>query len=147
MSAKDGFETNLLRHIFQNANIVNVGDSTGLRGSSSAGSLYVALYTVAPSDSSEGTECTTSNYGGYARVAVARSTAGWAVSGNNASNASAIVFPQCTGNSCTVAGFAIHTASTGTGNQIIWGTLSPTLSVSNGITPQFAAGAMDIFLD
>lgn len=147
MSAKNTFETDLLEHIFQNLTVPNVGDATGLRGSSTAGNLYLGLYTVTPSDSAEGTECTTSNYGSYARVAVVRSSSGWTISGNNIYNTATVTFPTCTAYSCTVVAFAIHTASTGTGNQIIWGALSSSLAVSNGVTPQFAAGALDVYLD
>lgn len=79
-SATNAFETKVLEHIFQNADIANIGDAGGLQNSASAGNLYVALFTAAPSDSAAGTEC---NYTSYARVAVERSASGWTVSGAN----------------------------------------------------------------
>lgn len=141
-SKKDTFENSLLAHIFNNANIANMGDATGLRGSTAAGNLYVALFTVAPSDSAQGTEA---NYTNYARVAVARSAGGWTVAGNNASNAAAITFPTCGATPNTLVAFAICLAgAAGVDDAIYWGDLTANLAVSNGITPEFAIGDLDI---
>ena len=50
MAASDKFEHYLLELIFNNEGspTLEIGDSSGLRGSSTAGSLYVALHTAAP---------------------------------------------------------------------------------------------------
>ena len=40
MSKSNAWETALLQHLFTNSDVANVGDATGLRGSSTAGSLY-----------------------------------------------------------------------------------------------------------
>ena len=50
MSASDSLETSILNHIFINSDIANIGDATGLRGSSTAGSLYISLHTADPTD-------------------------------------------------------------------------------------------------
>lgn len=146
MSAKDGFEYTLLQHIFNNAAVTGIGDSGGLLPSSGAGSLYVALYTVTPSDSAQGTEC---DYNGYARVAVARTTGGWTISGNNASNTAAITFGQCvSGATDTAVAFSINTGSaTGVNDAILWGALSSNLDISVGVTPEFAIGDLDVNVD
>lgn len=148
MSAKDGFETSLLQHIFQNTAIANIGDAGGLLGSSAAGSLWVALYTVTPADNSQGTEC---DYAGYTRVAVTRAsgTGGWTISGGNASNTSAITFPQCvSGTTDTAVAFSINTASSvGGDDAILWGALSSNLDISVGVTPEFAVGDLDVNVD
>jgi len=146
MSAKDGFETSLLQHIFTNSAITFIGDAGGLLPSSGAGSLYVALYTVTPSDSAPGTEC---DYVGYARVAVARSAGGWTVSGNNASNTTAITFGQClSGSTDTAVAFSINKAApTGVDDAILWGALSSNLDISVGVTPEFAIGDLDVNCD
>ena len=65
-SLRDGHETLMLQHYFQNADIPNIGNAGGLLGSTVPGNFYVALYTVAPTDSTPGTEAT---YTGYARIA------------------------------------------------------------------------------
>jgi len=143
MSKTNSFETSILQHIFQNADVANIGDATGIRGSSTAGSLYIALFTSNPTETGGGTEA---NYTGYARVAVARSAGGWTVSGNQASNAAKITFGECTAGSNTITGLAIMTAGSG-GDMLFYNALSANLSVSTGITPEFAIGALTITED
>lgn len=108
--------------------------------------LYVSLHTADPG---EGGNQTTSEcaFGSYARQTVARSGSGWTVSGNTASNAATISFPECSSGSETVTHVAIGTASSGTGQILYSGSLSASRSVSSGITLQFAAGALDITED
>ena len=142
-SKRDGFETDVLELIFNNVAIANIGDGPGLQPSSTAGSLYVALYTVAPTDSTAGTECA---YTSYARVGVARSAGGWTVSGNNCSNTAAVEFPECTGGSETAVAFSIMTGSSG-GDMLYWGDLTSSLAISNGITPNIPIGDLDITED
>ena len=148
MSATNAFETSLLQHIFQNADIANIGDATGLRGSTTAGSLYVSLHTADPGEA--GAQNTSeAAYTGYARQAVARSGAGWVVSGNNASNAAAVAFGPCTAGSETLTHFGIGTASSGVGNLLFRGALTDPISVttSSDATQTFAIGALDVEAD
>ncbi len=135
MSATNAFETAILQHIFTNNDIANIGDATGLRGSSSAGSLYVSLHTANPDETGTQTssECT---YGSYARVAVARSGAGWTVSGNTVNPAAAISFPAATSGTETATHFGIGTTSTGSGSLLFKGAITPNISISTGVTPQ-----------
>jgi hypothetical protein len=146
MSKGNTFENDLLLLIFNNTDAALIGDATGLRGSSTAGSLYVSLHT---GDPGEGGNQTTSEcaYTSYARVAVARSGAGWTVSSNAVSNAALVQFPQCTGGSETLTHFAVGTASSSTGKILYKGSLSSSLAVSSGIQPQFAIGDLDIVED
>lgn len=146
MSKGNTFENDLLLLIFNNTDAALIGDATGLRGSSTAGSLYVSLHT---GDPGEGGNQTTSEcaYTSYARVAVARSGAGWTVSSNAVSNAALVQFPQCTGGSETITHFAVGTASSSTGKVLYKGSLSASLAVSSGIQPQFSAGEIDITED
>jgi len=142
MSKGNTFENDLLLLIFNNTDAALIGDATGLRGSSTAGSLYVSLHTGDPGEA--GTQTTSEcAYTSYARVAVARSGSGWTVSSNTVTNAALIQFPQCTGSSETATHFAIGTASTSTGKILYKGALSASLAISSGIQPQFAAGDLD----
>lgn len=50
MSKGNTFENDLLLLIFNNTDAALIGDATGLRGSSTAGSLYVALHTADPGE-------------------------------------------------------------------------------------------------
>jgi hypothetical protein len=146
MSKGNTFENDLLLLIFNNTDAALIGDATGLRGSSSAGSLYLSLHTADPG---EGGNQTTSEaaYTSYARVAVARSGSGWTVTGNAVTNAALVQFPTATGGSETITHFAVGTASTSTGKILYKGALSASLAVSSSIQPQFSAGELDITED
>jgi len=134
MSKGNTFENDLLLLIFNNTDAANIGDATGLRGSSSAGSLYASLHTGDPGEAGNQTtnECA---YTSYARVAVARSGSGWTVSANSVSPAANISFPAATGGSETATHWAVGTASSGTGKLLYSGTISPNISISSGVTP------------
>src|SRR5688572_20779763 len=146
MSATNAFENGILSLIFENANFANVGDATGLRGSTTAGVFYISLHTGDPGET--GSQTTSeSAYTNYARQSVARSTAGWTVASGVADNDSAVNYPQGGATGSTVTHFGIGSDSSGAGNLFLKGALTASLAVSNGITPSFAAGAIDVSLD
>lgn len=131
-------ETALLQLLFENADWANIGDATGLQGSSTPGSFFFALFTADPTDTgSTANECA---YTSYARVAVARSTSGFTVTGDTVTNDNDIEFPQATGGSETATHGAIMTASSG-GTMIVHGALTASLAISNLITPRVPAGS------
>lgn len=141
MAASTAFSTGLLDLLLQNSALANIGDAAGLQPSASAGSLYIALHTANPGVG--GNQSTSeAAYTGYARVAVARTSGGWTISGNAYSNAAAITFPACTAGSETETYFSIGTSSTGAGEILLFGALTSSLAVSNGITPSFATGQL-----
>lgn len=135
MSKSNSWENGLLLLLFNNTNFANVGDATGLRGSSSAGSLYVSLHTADPGEAGSQTtnECA---YTSYARVAVARSGAGFTVTGNSVSPAAVVAFPEATGGSETATHFGIGTDISGAGTLLYSGTISPNIVISSGVTPR-----------
>lgn len=146
MSATNAFETALLTLYFNNTDHANVGDAAGIQNSATAGSFYISLHTADPGET--GTQTTSeATYTSYARVAVARSGAGWTVSGNNVSNTAAINFPAATGGTNTITHFGIGSDVSGAGNLFFKGALSASLAVSSGITPSFAIGELDVNLD
>lgn len=122
MSKGNTFENELLALIFTNADIPLIGDAAGLQNSATAGSLYVSLHTAEPGEGGDQTTSETA-YTNYARVAVARSGAGWTVSSNSVSNAAAINFPQCGATGATITHFAIGTDSSGAGKILYKGPL------------------------
>lgn len=143
MSKGDTFESDLLKLIFNNTNAANVGDATGLRGSTTAGSLYVSLHT---SDPGEAGSQTTNEiaYTGYARVAVARSSGGFTITGSSVSPAANLDFPLMTGGAGgTVTHFGIGTVdlATGAGKLLYSGTVTPNLSVVNGAIPRLTTAS------
>lgn len=143
MSATDVLESGLLSLLFENANYANVGDATGIRGSTVAGSFYISLHTADPGEDGDQTD-NESAYTNYARVAVARSTAGWSVAAGVADNDAAITFPACGVTGSTITHVGVGSDTSGAGNRFMNGTAS--LVVSSGITPQFAIGALDCSL-
>lgn len=146
MSKGNTFENELLLLIFNNVDIANVGDAAGLQNSATAGSLYVALHTADPGEA--GNQSTSeATYSGYARVAVARSGAGWTVSGNAVSNTAAVTFGPCSSGSNTITHFSVGKESSGSTALLYKGALSASLAVSAGITPSFAIGELDITED
>lgn len=149
MSASNSFESDVLLLLLNNTNIANLGDATGVRGSSAAGSVFIALHTADPGET--GTQTTSeATYTGYARVAVARSGAGWTISGTaptQAANAAAVTFGLCTVGSNTITFFSIGRDTSGAGEILLSGALTASLSVSPGITPSFAIGALTATCD
>ena len=146
MSATNSLENKLLSLYFQNSNAANIGDATGLRGSTTAGNTYCSLHTADPGEA-PGTEQTTSEtaYTNYARQSQARSAGGWTVASGVADNTAAITFPQCGASGSTITNTGLGSATSGTGSLDFSGTAS--LAVSNGVTPSFAIGALDISCD
>lgn len=148
MSATNVFENGLLSLIFENANYANVGDATGLRGSTTAGVFYVSLHTADPGEAGNQTTNETA-YTNYLRSdgSVARSTAGWTVASGVADNDAAITYATGGATGATLTNFGIGSDASGTGNLFLKGALAASLAVSSGVTPSFAAGALDVSLD
>lgn len=143
MSKGNTFENDLVKLIFNATAIANIADNAA---SSPLTNLYVSLHTGDPGEAGDQTT-SEATYTSYARVAVARSGSGWTVTNNAVANAAAITFPACTGGSNTITHFAVGTASSGAGKVLYKGALTASLAVSNGITPEFAIGDLDITED
>lgn len=141
-SMVDAFENSLMLLLFNNTTIANIGDATGLVGSSTAGSTQLNLATSALSDSSADLTTTEVAYTGYARPTQARSGSGWTVSSATASNAALIQFGEMTaGGPDTVVHCGLGFLATG--NVIrLHQDLNADLVVNNGVNPQFAIGAL-----
>lgn len=130
------FENDLLLLVFNNTNAANIGDATGLRGSSTAGSLYVQLHTADPGEAGDQTTSEAA-YTGYARMAVARSGAGWTVTGNSVSPASNLDFGECTAScSGSITHWSVGTSSGGAGKILYKGAITPSISLATGVIPR-----------
>lgn len=136
-------ENSLLLLIFNNTDFAGIGDAGGLQNSASAGSLYVSLHTSSPGEA--GSQTTNEiGYTSYARVAVARSGAGWTVTNDTVENAASITFPESTGGTPTATHFGVGTADSGAGVLLFYGTLAAPLLCSSGVQPVFPAGALTL---
>ena len=103
------------------------------------GTVYVALYTVAPTAAGGGTEV---SGGSYARVAVTNNTTNFpSASGGTKHNANVIQFAQASADWGTVVAFAIH-KTLATDTPLIWGNLTASKVVQNGDTAQFNANGI-----
>ena len=124
----DYLEDKVLEHVF------------GGNAYTAPGTLYVALFTVAPTDTGGGTEV---SGGGYVRKSGA-----FTVSGTNpttASNSSAIEYPTATADYGTVVAVGIFDASS-SGNLLAYANLTSSKVVSSGDVFRFNAGDLDITL-
>ena len=146
MSKVNSFETSILELIFNNTAIANIGDAPGLQPSSTDGSLYLALFTSDPTDI--GTVSGEADYTGYARVAVVRTSAGWAIASGVASNVAAITFGACTAGNNDITHFGVATGGTTSVVDLLYhGSLDSSLAVSSGITPEIAIGDLTVTED
>lgn len=123
----DTFENDTWKLLFHGVTIGNLADDGG------QSNLWMALHTADPGEA--GTQGTNeATYGGYARVAVARTTDRWIVTGNKVNPAVAIDFPQNTSTSTgtfTHASVGFTSSSTG-GEILLIGTITPNIQTVNG---------------
>lgn len=124
-SASDYLENAILNHVFRNTALT------------SPATVYMGLFTVAPTDAGGGTEVTG---GGYARQAVAFS----APSGGAISNSAIEEFTASGANFGTIVAFGLFDAPTA-GNLLAWGTIT-SATINDGDTLRFAIGDIDITL-
>ena len=137
------FGSNLLQLVFQAKPITNIADNTV---TSPATNLWASLHTAAPtSDVQTGNEAA---YTSYARIAIARTTVAWTVVAASSAGAnstvtplSAVNFPQATAGSETETYFAVGLSSVGAGKILVSGSISPTIAVANGVTPQLTTAS------
>ena len=128
-SMSDDLENEILDHILGGADYARPA------------TVYVALYTVAPTDAGGGTEVTG---GSYARVAVTNNATNWPAAASGAkANGTAFAFPTATASWGTVVAFGIFDAAT-VGNLLYWGDLTVSKVVGSGDTASFAIGDIDI---
>lgn len=128
----DFLENELLDHVFSNA------------AYSPGATLYLALFTAAPTDAGGGTEC---SGGSYDRADVANNATNFpAASGGAKSNGASLPFATASGSWGLVTHWALFDANSG-GNMLVWGALTADKTIDSGDTPSFAIGDLDITLD
>ena len=148
MSFSNDYEEEILRLLFLNEDIKNIGDSLGIQPSSTNGDLWIALHTASPGEAGDQTT-NEAAYTSYARVAVPRGGL-WDVTGNQAINTALVQFPTSTGGTSVVTHFSVGVDDgtvLGVNTMIAYGALASPLTIISGIQPQFAAGSLVITLD
>lgn len=126
MSFSNYLETEILDHVF------------GGNAYTAPATLYLGLYTAAPSDTGGGTEV---SGGSYARQSVA-----FTVTGNTASNTSAIEFPTATASWGTVVYVGVFDSESG-GNLMAYAALTTNKAIDTGDVLRVPSGDLDITLD
>lgn len=143
MSKSDTFENDLMLLIFNNTNIANIGDATGLRGSSTAGQLWIAGFTADPGET--GTAVTNeAAYTGYGRAARNRASGagGFNVSGNSVSPAEDVNLGECTASpGSPLTHWGIVSTASGAGKLLYKGTLTPNITMAVAVNPKVKAAS------
>jgi hypothetical protein len=131
MSKSNAFETAFLGLIFNADAITGIAENHSV---SPITSLFVSLHTADPGEA--GAQNTSEiAYTSYARVAVARTSSGWTITGNSVSPAAAIAFPEGTGGSGTATHFGVGTLTSGAGVLLYSGALDSSIVTGDNITP------------
>ena len=126
MSFSNYLENKVLLHVF------------GATAYTAPSTLYVALFTSDPGETGSGTEVSGGSY--------ARQTATFTVTGNQASNTTAVEFPTATGSWGTITYAAVYDAVSG-GNLLASGALTTSKTIASGDVLRIPAGDFDINLD
>ena len=132
------FSGDLLGLILNAAGIANLAENAS---SSPLTSLYLALHNASPVG---GTAATNEiSLAGYSRASFARNGTVWSVSTNVATSLSNIAFGTVTSGTDTATFISITTNGTvGNASKLLWyGALSPTISLSAGITAILQSGS------
>ena len=128
MSLSNSFETSTLTWLL----------TTGSPSPARPTAWYLALYTVAPTDTGGGTEVSGTAY--------VRKAATFTVSGDTASNSAAVEWPAAGGSWGTVVAVGVFDALSG-GNLIAYGNLATSKTIDTGDVFRIPAGDLDITLD
>jgi hypothetical protein len=126
-SFTDYLEDKILKHVFTNVSYT------------SPTTVYVGLFTAAPTDAGGGTELSGS---GYARKSAAFTVSG---TGTLATNSAAIEFDAATGSWGTIVAIAVFDALT-TGNMLAWADLTTSKAIATGDILRIPTGDLDITL-
>lgn len=137
MPKSNTFCNDWLKLVFNATATANLADNAG---TSPLTNLYVSLHTADPG--AGGNQSTSeTGYTGYSRVAVARTSGGWTVSSNSVSPVADITFGACSAGTATITHWAVGTASSGAGKILYSGTVSPSISISAGVTPKLTTSS------
>jgi hypothetical protein len=123
--------SNYLENALLNATLANVSYTT-------PATVYTALYSVTPTDSTSGTELTGNSY--------SRQATAFSVTSGVASNTGTVTFGPASANWVTATGWAIVDASTA-GNILYYDGFATTQTVLNGNSLTFGIGNITVTMD
>lgn len=132
MSKGNTFENDFLKLILWGTAIADLADNDA---TSPLTNLYLSLHTADPGEAGDQTT-NEASYTSYARVAVARSAAGFAIAANVATLVAQANFPASTGGSTSsLTHMGIGTAASGAGKLLWKGALDASIVMSSGVQP------------
>lgn len=131
MSKSTTFADDFLNLILAGIGIPGLADNAA---TSPVVTLYAALHTADPGAGGDQT-AHEANYNGYSRTPIARGSASWNMTANQAQPMSSITFPYCNGGQNTVTFWSIGTTVSGAGLLLWSGPLNNSINVSTGVTP------------
>jgi len=120
-------EDKLLDHVLNNTSFT------------SPTTVYVGLFTTAPTDSTAGTEV---SGGSYARQVLSVSTASSGVVTSDAD----VTFPQATASWGTIVALGVHDADT-SGNLLMYTDLTTSKTIDEGDILKVSSGSLTVTLD
>jgi hypothetical protein len=127
----------ILKLIFQAVNWSLIADNTA---TTPLTNLYVSLHTANPGATGN-QQTSEAAYTSYARVAVARTSSGWAISGQTITPVATIVFPAATGGSETETYAGIGTTLSAAGVLLYFGQITPSIVMSSSVTPELTTAS------
>lgn len=136
MSKSNSLETDILKLIFtadaSAAGFINVAANST---TSAITSVFVSLHTADPGEA--GSQTTNeAAYTSYARVGVARTTAGWTVANGSVSPVASVSFPASGSSGASITHFGVGTLTSAAGYLFYSGTVTPNIAIgASGITP------------
>lgn len=132
VGGSDVMNEGLVRLFFHGTTFNNIAENDS---TTPATQIFVSLHSADPGAAAAQTasECA---YTGYARVGVARSAGGWTITGNSASPAAAIDFPEATGSSCAWSHVCLGELASGAGDTYLCVAVSPTQNIGAGMIPR-----------
>ena len=138
-------ELDILDLLFTNVAFPDIGDAAGLPPSVAPGTMAIALHTGNTIDDTSTLQTQVeAAYTGYVRQVVTRGIAEWTTGGDGlVDNDNAINFIISTSGPETETDVSLG-GRDASNVMHIFGTLAADLVVNNGVTPSFAAGALDI---
>lgn len=141
MSKSDTFESDMLKLIFNATPIANLADNAA---SSPNTNLYLSLHTADPGET--GLQNTSeATYTGYARLAVARTSAGFTISGTAPTQAALAAnqdFGADTAGTGTITHFGVGVGASGATKLLYSGTVTPNIVLNVGVTPRLTTSTI-----
>lgn len=141
MSKSDTFESDMLKAIFNATPIANLLDNAASVPNTL---IYLSLHTADPTDTGLQNSNETT-YTGYARLGVARTTGGFAISGTTPTQAALVAnqdFGADSAGTGTITHFGVGMGASGATKLLYSGTVTPNIVLNVGVTPRLTTGTI-----